>query len=417
MAEERQHIRQAVILVGGKGTRLGQLTGATPKPLLEVAPGLPFLDVVIENVARQGFTKVLLIAGHLGGQIEARYHGKTIRGAHVAVLREPSPAGTGGALVLAQERLDPWFLLCNGDTFFDINLRAFVAQPPQQALGKIALRRIVDPARYGSVELDEGRITAFGEKRAGNQRTGLISTGIYRLHRDAVGALAAASSLEIDLFPRLAAQGQLTGEVFDGYFLDMGLPETFAQAMREVPGRRRRAAAFLDRDGVLNRDVGHAHRPDQLQWIPGAQRAVRHLNDAGYYVFVVTNQAGVAKGFYGEADVHAFHDHMQRDLAAAGAYIDALYYCPFHPDAATPKYRAAAHPDRKPAPGMILRALHEWPIDVDRSFLIGDHDTDIAAARAAGIRGVLFDGGNLHAAVRAAASDGSRLRHAAEAPV
>ena len=417
MAEERQHIRQAVFLVGGMGTRLGHLTSATPKPLLEVAPDLPFLDVLIENVARQGFTRVLLIAGHLGNQIDARYHQKTIRGAHISVLREPAPAGTGGALALARELLDPWFLLCNGDTLFDINLRAFVAQRPQHALGKIALRRVADPARYGSVQLDDERITAFGEKRAGNTRWGLISAGVYVLHRDAAGRLATPSSLEIDLFPELAAHGQLAGEIFDGYFLDMGLPDTFALAARDIPGRRRRPAAFLDRDGVLNLDVGHAHRPDQLQWIPGAQQAVRYLNDAGYFVFVVTNQAGVAKGYYSEPDVHAFHDQMQRDLAAAGAYVDAFYYCPYHADATTPQYRAVAHPDRKPAPGMILRALDEWPVEVDGSFLIGDHDTDMAAARAAGIRGVLFESDNLHAAVRAAAGADSRSQQFAEASV
>ena len=125
------------------------------------------------------------------------------------------------------------------------------------------------------------------------------------------------------------------------------------------------------------------------------ERSYSRLNEAGYYVLVVTNQAGVARGYYDEVQVSAFHAHMQDQLAEIGAHIDAFYYCPFHPDARIASYRVADHPDRKPNPGMILRALTEWRVDRTSSFLVGNNDSDILAAQRAGLPGMLYVGGDL----------------------
>jgi D-glycero-D-manno-heptose 1,7-bisphosphate phosphatase len=161
----------------------------------------------------------------------------------------------------------------------------------------------------------------------------------------------------------------------------------------------KRPAIFFDRDGVLNEDDGYVYETTRLKWIDGAREAVKAANDAGYLVFVVTNQSGVARGFFDEQDVRALHEWMAAELARIGAHIDAFEYCPYHPDAVIERYRQVSH-RRKPAPGMITDLLARFPVDPGRSILIGDKPTDLEAAQAAGVHGILFSGGNLAQLVR-----------------
>lgn len=162
----------------------------------------------------------------------------------------------------------------------------------------------------------------------------------------------------------------------------------------------RRPALFLDRDGVLNEDRGYVHRWEDFTWIDGAREAIAAFNRAGWLVFVVTNQSGVGRGYYTEADVMALHRRMADALAETGGRVDAFYYCPDHPDAAEPRYRHPDPPDRKPNPGMLLRAMAEWPVDTGKSLMIGDKDGDVEAGRRAGVRARLFGGGDLMAFLR-----------------
>ncbi|HEY1448942.1 MAG TPA: HAD family hydrolase [Caulobacteraceae bacterium] len=157
----------------------------------------------------------------------------------------------------------------------------------------------------------------------------------------------------------------------------------------------RRAAVILDRDGVLNVDFGYVGEVSRLQWIDGALRAVRRLNDAHLLVIVATNQSGVARGFFDLAAVDSLHAQMNADLAVAGAHIDAFYVCPYLPDAPVAAFAHPDHPDRKPNPGMIHRALSEWSIDTARALVIGDKERDLEAGRRAGVAGALFPGGDL----------------------
>lgn len=155
-----------------------------------------------------------------------------------------------------------------------------------------------------------------------------------------------------------------------------------------------RPAVFFDRDGVLNIDQGFTHKPDDLRWNEGAIAAVKAVNDAGWYAFVVTNQAGVGHGYYSENEVDRFHRHMDEAMAAQGAHIDEYVYCPFHPEAKLAAYRQVS-PNRKPQPGMILDLLARWQVDTSRSFLVGDKVIDLEAAKAASIGAYLYQGGNL----------------------
>lgn len=229
-------MRQAVILVGGRGTRLGAIAEATPKPLLPIEDGRLFVDYVLANLARQGVAEIILLAGHRGEQVEARYQGARVGGAVVHVVREPAPAGTAGALLHAADQLDPVFLLGNGDTLFDFDAAALEAALKPGDVGALGLRPIEDGGRYGNVICADGRISAFREKDPAHVGPALISLGIYALRREVLARVTKTPcSIETDVFPGLAAEGVLGGAVFDGYFIDIGLPDTLEQARRELP--------------------------------------------------------------------------------------------------------------------------------------------------------------------------------------
>jgi len=153
-------------------------------------------------------------------------------------------------------------------------------------------------------------------------------------------------------------------------------------------------AAFFDRDGVINVDHGYVHSVDRFELIAGAAQALRLCRDAGFLIFIVTNQAGVARGYYDEAAISRLHDHLRDCLLREGASVDDIRYCPHLPDATVVRY-ACECSWRKPAPGMILDIARHWPVDLRLSFLVGDKDSDIAAAQAAGVTGHLFTGNNL----------------------
>jgi histidinol-phosphate phosphatase family protein len=371
---------QAVILVGDAEA------GAS---LLTLDDDRVFLDELIFQIARHGYDDILLLAAHSHEQLSARYSRQTHLGAKLRVTEMDSAA----------ERLAPTFLFARGDALFDVNLRrldAALLQAPE-ALGVLALRRVADADRSGRVSVEEGRILSFaGESAEPAGASGLVSGGNGLLRRDALDGLGQPlSSIESQVYPRLAAEGRLVAQELFGYFLDLAQPGALARAREELARRRRRPALFLDRDGVLNHDAGYTHKVEDLRWIPGAIDTIRRANDMGAFVIVVTNQAGVAHGYYGTEDVDRFHAAMAAQLAAAGAHIDAFYLCPYHPEATIAAWRHPNHPDRKPEPGMILRALAEWPIEASSSVLIGDRESDVAAARAAGVSGLLFKGDDL----------------------
>ena len=393
-------VRQCAVLAGGLGTRLGGLTRGTPKPLLPCGDR-PFLAWLLRELVRFGVEEFVLLSGHLSETIEARVQtlaARLPRAVRIVVSREPTRAGTGGAVFHARGLLDQRFLLCNGDSLFDCNLAGLLSIGGADAAGRMLLRRIDDASCYGVVALDGDRVSAFTD-RPTTGRGGLINAGIYLFDHRLFYDLSPACSLETDILPRLAARGVLRGTVGDGYFRDIGTPEDYARAQQEIPRLLRRRALFLDRDGVINVDHGYVGSRDRFEWMPGAREAIRAATDAGWHVFVVTNQSGVARGRYDETAVTTLHAWMIDEVRRAGGTIDDIRYCPFHPDAEVPAYRRSSG-WRKPEPGMLLDLLRTWELDPARCVMIGDQDTDMAAAAAAGMKGIRFPGGNLADFVR-----------------
>ena len=389
---------QCVIFVGGPGTRLGRFAENRPKPLAPVG-GKPFLEMLVRQLARHGFDEIVLLAGYLGSKIQDLFSEDfeldPYTRVRTTVLVEPEPAGTAGALKFAQEALDEVFLLVNGDRFFDINVLDLIAMPAREPwLVKIALREVPDSGRYGVAELQDEHVRAFGAAPEPGQ-PGVISGGVYWAKKELLDFISVTpASLERDVLPRLARRGLLRGRVYDAFFIDIGIPEDLRRADALVPSQERRGAAFLDRDGVLNVDNGYVGRISEFEWVNGAREAVKRLNDAGFLVFVVTNQAGVAHGFYEIEDVEALHRWMQVELRDAGAHIDAFRYCPYHEGGARSDY-AKAHPWRKPEPGMLLDLIQHWPVREEQSFLVGDKRSDIEAAERINMPAYRFEGGNL----------------------
>lgn len=391
-------LRQAAILVGGLGTRLGAITQATPKPLMPVGDR-PFLGWILRELCRFGVEEVVLLTGHLSARVHDAIAGLVAalpRPLRVVVSDEPIRAGTGGALHFARHLLAPRFLLCNGDSWFDGALAATLADAARdgaEVVGRMVVRRVADASRYGVVALDGERVTSFAER--GGPAGGVINTGIYLLDRRVLDHVQPECSLERDVLPRIAAAGALRASVSPGYFIDIGIPEDLARAEQELPRVLHRPALFLDRDGTLNEDRGWVGSRDRFSWITGAQSAVAAATTAGYHVFVVTNQAGVARGLYDETAVATLHGWMADELRRAGGTVDDIRHCPWHPQIG-PVAPPGREDWRKPGPGMIRDLLACWQVDAVASLMVGDRASDLAAAAAAGIAGHLFPGGDLH---------------------
>jgi D,D-heptose 1,7-bisphosphate phosphatase len=391
-------VTQCAVLAGGLGTRLGSLTDAIPKPLL-TRGGRPFLAWLLRELSRFGVTEFLLLTGHLSEEIEQALpaiQASLPRRVTIAISREPIRAGTGGAVFHARGHLHPRFFLCNGDSLFDANLGRLLAASARdgpEVIGRMLLRELPDASRSGVVTIDGDVVTTFQE-RPPPGTPGIINAGVYLFDRRIVDSLQAVCSLEADILPAHAKAGSLRGTISDGYFRDIGVPEDFDRADGELLALRGRRALFLDRDGVVNVDHGHVGTRDRFEWVPGALDAIRHAAGAGWHVFIVTNQSGVARGYYNEAAVTHLLAWIADEARRHGGTIDDTRYCPFHPDATNPAFRAVSS-WRKPSAGMLHDLIRAWELDPARCVMIGDQPTDMRAAAAAGVTGHLFKDGNL----------------------
>jgi len=320
----------------------------------------------------------------------------------VVFSEEKLRAGTGGALFHARAHLAERFLLCNGDSLFDCNVAALLgdfAKDGPDVLGRLVVREQPEAARYGAVSVQGDRIVDFLERPAPGAGAALMNAGIYAIDKRLLDRVSETCSLERDILPALAHSGALRATRQSGWFVDIGVPEDLAHARRELTSCLDRPALFLDRDGVLNLDHGYVGSRDRWEWVQNAREAVALATAHGWHVFLVTNQAGVARGLYGEADVDALLVWVADELRRAGGTLDDWRYCPYHTEAKIDAYRRDSE-WRKPAPGMLVDLMRVWDVEPRHCLMVGDRDIDMQAAAAAGVRGALFPGGDLLAFVK-----------------
>ena len=315
-------VRQCAVLLDGPDIRLGTSAGTAPKPMLRCGDR-PWLAWVLREFARFGVEEFVLLAGHHAAEISATLNTLTAllpREAHIVVSQTPAQAGTGGALYHARSLLDARFLLNNGSALFDCNLARLLsaaAKNPPDIAGIMLLCRSGDTLHNELVTLDGDRLRCL-TKNPASAASGPVNAGTYWFDRRLADDLAPRCSLEADVLPRLAARRALRGVVGEGYFRDIAAPGGLAHAAREIPRLLHRPALFLDRDGVINVDRGYVGSRDRFAWTPGARQAIRAASEAGWHVFVVTNQSGVARGHFDEAAVAALHDWMTDEVRRAG---------------------------------------------------------------------------------------------------
>ncbi len=371
------------ILAGGLGTRLAHVVGDVPKPMAPVA-GRPFLEWQIAWLARQGFDDIVLMVGHRHEVIMDHFGDGSGFSVRIRYVVERELLGTGGAVQAALcEHPCECFVILNGDTFFDVDLvwltEYMLASVPEDAVC-LALKYREDTKRYGNVTVDgRWQVRGFVEK-AGDLADGYINGGIY-VGRPAALADAGSGrmSMETDIFPRLVQGGRLFGVPFGGRFVDIGIPEDYAFANETLPdwfSADRRPALFLDRDGVLIEDTGYVCNPDAVVFRDDVLTMLAEsLAGAGTVLVIVSNQAGIAKGKMSPADAEAVNARVVARMRELGLEVAGVWYCPYHESGSVPEWTRASL-QRKPEPGMILLAADALGLDVGRSLMVGDKESD-----------------------------------------
>jgi D,D-heptose 1,7-bisphosphate phosphatase len=367
--------QQAVILLDCPASRRQPVRDEPPA--LAMVGGRPFLHYLLETCVRFGFDDVTLVCASAWRDRYANFAATTATmlraGTRIAIETRHEGGGDLAALRHMRARLADRFLLLDGQSLFDFNWLDLMVGSGSSPPLVLAAR-----PKAGEAKTEEAEDAA----------------SVLLVARKVLDQLSGREDLPFGSL--LRACGLTIGRAYDAPWIDIGAPGGLDRAEAELPRWRQRAAVFFDRDGTVNVEVNYAFRPDQLAFMPGAIAAIKRVNDSGRYAFLVTNQSGIARGYYKVADMELFHATMQRRLRAAGAHFDDIRYCPHHPQGIVPEF---AHESdwRKPAPGMFLDLLRCWPVIREKSLAVGDMDRDVHAAEAAGVRALHYRGGDLDA--------------------
>jgi histidinol-phosphate phosphatase family protein len=394
---------KALLLAAGLGTRLRPLTDSVPKCLIPIA-GRPLLDIWIERLIECGIREARINTHALAEAVRAHIAEINAKSDLLLVeAYEPALVGSAGTVTANVDLADDVdeVVIIYADNFSDIDLRPLIAFHREHTDPlTMVLFRAPNPSACGIAELNEdGRIVSFVEKPKA-PASNLANAGLYVVSADAYREIAGMKAFDLgfEVLPRFV--GRMRGWTWGGYYLDIGTHESLELARRDAQGRfpnrpssrssdLQKPAVFLDRDGTLIEHVHYLCDPGEVRILPGAALALKKLRHAGFAVVLVTNQSAIGRGMLTEDRLEQIHTEMRRQLAACGATIDAIYHCPVAP--AGDDRSLVEHPDRKPGPGMLLRAAVDLELDLAASWMVGDLISDVLAGLNAGCRSILLE--------------------------
>lgn len=403
----------AIIMAGGKGTRIASIASDIPKPMLPIE-GKPVLEHELECLRDQGFTDVILTVCHLkdaiigyfgDGSVVSPATGKPF-GVHISYFVEDRPLGNAGALFELRDRLTEDFFLLNGDTVFDVDFKRFAeAHRKNGGLATLFTHPNSHPYDSGLIESDRrGTVLHWYAKEDPHPQwyKNRVNAGLHILSPELLKTRPDSEKVDLDrqILKPLTGSGKLFCYDSPEYVKDMGTPARYVAVCEDYRCkivtsknlRHRQKAIFMDRDGTINKYVGFLRKPEELELLPGAAEAIRRINASGYLAILVTNQPVIARGEVTAEQLDEIHNKLETLLGQEGAYLDAIYYCPHHPDKGFPGEIPELKINcncRKPKPGMLLKAAEDFNIDLSQSWMVGDDERDMEAGKAAGCKSLM----------------------------
>ena len=365
-----------IILAGGKGTRIKKYLNGYPKPLVKIK-NFRFLDLLIKKICKYNINNLIILAGYKGNLIKKKYHNKSFNFVKTKVIIEKNPLGTGGALAQLRNKIKNDFIVINGDTFFDLDLSKvikFKLDKNQIFLSLVKNHNYKTNKKLVYLNIDKNNNVFF------DKNSKLINGGVYKFSQTFLKTIKKKNcSLENDIVPGLIDKKSVKGLSFNNFFLDIGTPKNLATAKKNLIHYLKKPALFLDRDNTIIYDTGYVHQVNKLRLKSNFINFLKKISKKKIYIFIVTNQSGIGRGFFSEKSFEKFQKHLKKKLSNQNIFIDDVQFCPYHKDAKIKKYKKKSNL-RKPGNGMILNLFKNWPLVKKRSFMIGDQISDKVCA-------------------------------------
>ena len=373
-----------VILVGGRGKRLGKITNTTPKPLI-IVNKKRFLDILLSKIILYNFQKIYLLCSYKKNDFFRLYHKKIIHNSRIICIDEGSQKDTGGALYQLRNKIKKDFFLINGDSYFDINLKFLTKLIDKNVIGAVAITKNKNYKKNN--KLSNLCIEKSGLLKFSKLNTNLMNGGIYYFKKKILNyTLNKKISLENDIIRNLIYKRKIKGHYFDKKFIDIGTRKNL-DFIKKNSNFFKQKAFFFDRDGVINKLLkkDYVKNINQFKFLPGVFKAIKLLNDSNYLVIIITNQACIGKSIISKKRLESIHMFMKNKIKEKKGRLDDIFYSPYFKSSKIKKYRTGLF-DRKPNPGMLIRAIKKWNIDIKKSFFIGDSISDLNASKKIDLR-------------------------------